>query len=184
MILAGTSNCFLIPCQHLFMDLLSLTNKMVWEFSFDFGVGPHEVETHDGGKTWADKSFNGYPMGLDITVIPYTHTFVSAIFAHLTPVTGSSYSNDFGKTWKLIDTSSDFQPGAIAFLNPLIGWAGRADSPDPDGGMYKWKYSFSLDNNAVAEDASSHSLVFFYYLFNYAMNRDNHIVTRFCLLNI
>lgn len=121
--------------------------------SFDIGVGPHEVETHDGGKTWADKSFSGYPMGLVITAIPFTHTYVSAILSGLTPVSGSSYSNDFGATWKLIDTSSNFNSFALAFLNPLIGWAGRADSQDPDGGMYKWKYHFSIDNNAINNNA-------------------------------
>jgi photosystem II stability/assembly factor-like uncharacterized protein len=115
--------------------------------SFDYGVGSHEVETHDGGKTWADKSFTGYPMGLSVTVIPSTHTFVSTIPYSVTPVAGSSYSNDYGATWKLIDSSIGFKPFSVAFLNPLVGWSGRADSPDPNGGMYKWKYQFSLDNN-------------------------------------
>jgi len=120
--------------------------------SLDFGFGTTEIETHDGGKTWADKNFTGYPMGLFITVIPSTHTFVSTMPYGVAPVTGSSYSNDFGATWKLIDSSSDFSPFAVAFLNPLIGWCGRADSPDPNGGMYKWKYNFSLGNNVIAAD--------------------------------
>jgi len=118
--------------------------------SFDGNGAPHEVETQDGGKTWADKSFTGYPMGLFITVIPSTHTFVSTIPYDITPVAGSSYSNDFGATWHLIDSSSRFRPFALAFLNPLVGWCGRGDSQDPNGGMYKWKYQFSLDNNTAA----------------------------------
>ncbi len=124
--------------------------------SFDFGDGStHEVETHDGGKTWADKNFTGNPMGFFITSVPFTHDFVSTIPGGFTPISGSSYSDDFGATWKLIDTSSDFQPGALTFLNPFVGWCGRWDSPDPNGGMYKWKYQFSLDHNAISEEAQS-----------------------------
>jgi photosystem II stability/assembly factor-like uncharacterized protein len=118
--------------------------------SFNFGGATGEVETHDGGKTWANKNVTGYPMGLAITVIPSTHTYVSAMPYGSAPVTGSSYSNDFGATWKLIDTSSNYSSFAVAFLNPLIGWSGRADSQDPNGGMYKWIYNFSLDNNDIA----------------------------------
>ena len=145
---------FPVYCQHLLMVLLLLTNKMVWVFLLTIGA-PHEVETHDGGKTWANKSFTGYPMGLCITAIPFTHTLVSTISSGFTPVSGSSYSNDYGATWKVADTSSNFNSFAVAFLNPLIGWAGRADSPDPNGGMYKWKYQFSLDNNVIADDANT-----------------------------
>ncbi len=93
-------------------------------------------------------------MGLCITAIPYTHTFVSTI-PHFVSVAGSSYSNDGGATWKIIDSSSDFNPFAVSFLNPFIGWCGGADSPDSSGGMYKWKYHFSLNNNAIAADASA-----------------------------
>ncbi len=114
-----------------------------------FDDAPHEIETHDGGKTWADKSFTGYLMGLFITVIPSTHTFVSTIKHGFTDVGGSSYSNDLGATWKLIDSSSDFNPLAVAFLSPQNGWSGRGESFDPNGGMYKWKYNFSLDNDAA-----------------------------------
>ena len=122
----------------------------------NFGVGTYEEETHDGGKTWADKSFTGYPMGLSIAAIPFTHTYVTTAPQFVnTPVTGSSYSNDFGATWKLIDSSSDFNPFTVSFLNPLVGWCGRADSQDPNGGMYRWRYQFSLDKDAVADVASS-----------------------------
>ncbi len=119
--------------------------------------GTKEIETQDGGKTWADKSFTGYPMGLFITAIPFTHTFVSTIPYGAEPVSGSSYSNDYGATWKLIDSSSDFNPFAVVFLNPLIGWAGRGHSSDINGGIYKWKYRFSLNNNA-ADEASTLSI--------------------------
>ncbi len=121
--------------------------------SFDFGVGPHEVETHDGGKTWKDKSYTGYPMGLSISVIPSTHTFVSVIPYDVTPVAGSSYSNDFGASWKLIDSSAGFRPFSVAFLDPFDGWAGRADAQDPKGGMYRWKYQFPLDNTPALASA-------------------------------
>lgn len=107
--------------------------------SFDFGVGPHEVETHDGGKTWADRSFTGYPMGGFLAVIPYTHTYVSTLPGG-TPVAGSSYSNDFGASWHLIDSGVNANHTAVAFLNAFVGWTGSADSQEPDGSMFKWKY--------------------------------------------
>ena len=123
--------------------------------SFDFGVGPHEVETHDGGITWADKSFTGYPMGGFITVIPSTHTFVSTLPYGYTPVAGSSYSNDYGATWKLVDSNINAIHSAVQFLNPKTGWTGRAETEDPTGGMFKWKYHFSLDDkNENISDAS------------------------------
>ena len=120
--------------------------------SFDFGIGTHEVETHDGGKTWADKTFSGYPMGGFITVIPGTHTYVTTIPSTLTPVTGSSYSNDFGATWKLIDSGENINHSAIAYLNPFYGWTGRSETFDDNGGAYKWKLHFSLDNNSLIAD--------------------------------
>ncbi len=133
---------------------------MAWAF-FDYGVQPHEVETHDGGKTWSSKNFTGYLMGLNITAIPYTHTFVSTIVYGYTPVAGCSYSNDYGATWNLIDSSSQFDHTKAAFLNPFIGWCGRADSqdPDPSGGMYKWKYKFSLDDDAIADGANTNNII-------------------------
>jgi photosystem II stability/assembly factor-like uncharacterized protein len=112
--------------------------------------GPEEIATHDGGLTWADKSFTGYPMGLFITVIPGTHTFVSTQPYGGIPVTGSSYSNDIGATWNLIDSGINVNHFAVAFLNPLIGWTGRGHSSYPNGGAYKWKYRFSLANSAIA----------------------------------
>ncbi len=128
--------------------------------TFDYGVGPHEIETHDGGKTWNNKSFTGYPMGLFITNIPFTHTYISSIPYSLTPVAGTSYSNDYGATWKLIDTSANLSHTAASFLNPLVGWSGRDDSQEdgsqgPNGGIYKWKLQFSLDDNAIADNAAS-----------------------------
>lgn len=120
--------------------------------------GTYEVATHDGGVTWADKTFTGYPMGFFMTVIPGTHTFVSTIPYGVTPVGGSSYSNDFGATWKLIDSSSDVNHVAVGFLNPLIGWTGRGTSYDPNGGVYKWKLHFSLGNDVIAKvDANASS---------------------------
>lgn len=126
--------------------------------SFDFGVGPHEVETHDGGKTWNDKSFTGYPMGGFITVIPYTHTFVSTLPYGLTPVTGSSYSNDYGATWNLIDSGVNASHSAVAYLNPFVGWTGRAGSADPNGGMFKWKLGFSLDDNSLTATSNDENI--------------------------
>jgi photosystem II stability/assembly factor-like uncharacterized protein len=114
--------------------------------SLNFGVGASVVETHDGGKTWADKNVTGYPMGLFLTVIPSTHTYVSTMPYYAAPVAGSSYSNDYGATWNLIDSGTNFNHFAVSFFNPLTGWSGRAESVDPKGGMFKWKYQTLLDD--------------------------------------
>ena len=155
MILASTGNSFHYLVS--FNDFAFADKQNGLGVSFDDNGAPLEVETHDGGKTWADKNFTGYPMGLFITVIPFTHTFLSTI-PHFVPVAGSSYSNDYGATWELIDTSSDFNPFAVAFLNPLIGWSGRADSPDPNGGIYKWKSRFSLDGNSITSNNNDENI--------------------------
>lgn len=127
--------------------------------SFNFGEGPNEVETHDGGKTWNNKNFTGPLMGGWITQIPYTHTLVSTLPGPgLTPVYGSSYSNDYGASWHLIDSGINALHTEAHFLSPFYGWSGRSESADPNGGTYKWKLQFSLDDNAANKDASISSI--------------------------
>lgn len=119
------------------------------------------AETHDGGKTWAEINYKGTPMGLFVTVLPGTRTYISTTPAYV-PVWGSSYSLDEGKTWNIIDSGFGKEHSAIDFLNPFYGWTGRGEVWDgsiTDGGAFKWKLKFSLDNKSlasgrIADDAS------------------------------
>lgn len=126
-------------------------NGIAVGFPFDGVNQSFEAVTHDGGETWTQKTdFTGYVMGGFVTVIPGTHTYVSTL-PGFTPVFGSSYSRDGGNSWTLIDTSVEHS--AIAFLNPFIGWTGRAETYEYEngkGGAFKWKLHFSLDNNSIA----------------------------------
>ena len=127
--------------------------------SFDEN-GPHEAVTHDGGATWTDKSFKGYPMGGFIAAIPGTHTLVTTLPGPgLTPVYGSSYSNDLGASWNLIDSGINAIHSAVAFLNPLFGWTGRTESEDPNGGMFKWKLKFSLGNFSFTANKNDNNVL-------------------------
>lgn len=124
--------------------------------SFDEN-GVHEVVTHNGGKTWNDKSYTGYLMAGWITQIPFTHTLVSTLPSGFTPVSGSSYSNDYGSTWHLIDSGINAEHTEAHFLNPFEGWTGSAGLLTSDGGVYKWKLHFSLDDKAIAANDDNNS---------------------------
>lgn len=125
-------------------------NGIAVGFPFDGINNSFEAVTHDGGKTWTEKTdFTGLVMGGFVTIIPGTHTYVSTLPGG-TPIYGSSYSRDGGKSWTLIDTGVDAHHSAVAFLNPLIGWTGRAETDDADGGTYKWKYHFSFSDDVIS----------------------------------
>ena len=110
--------------------------------------GKFVAVSNDGGKTFAKKTYSGYPMDF-ISAIPGTHTFVTTS-ACCSDVFGSSYSNDYGTTWHLIDSGASAIHTDVDFLSPLIGWTGEGFNPNATGGIYKWKLHFSLDNNAIA----------------------------------
>ncbi len=138
-------------------------NGIAVGFPFDGVNQSFEAVTHDGGETWTQKTdFTGYVMGGFITVIPGTHTYVSTL-PGFTPVYGSSYSRDGGKSWVLIDSGGlQGEHSDVAFLNPFYGWTGRAEAYDGDksGGAFKWKLHFSLDDKAIAaNDANVSSVI-------------------------
>ncbi len=94
--------------------------------------------THNGGETWKKVNYSGTPMGLYITAVPGTATFVTTS-SFATAVFGSSYSNDNGKTWTLIDSGANALHDDVKFLNSCIGWSGETTTSSSDrGGMFKW----------------------------------------------
>ncbi len=114
--------------------------------------------THNGGKSFEPISYTGIAgVGFGFfKAIPFTHTIISSFPCCTTVGSGSSYSNNYGATWHLID--SNVAHSAVDFLNPFIGWTGKfINPPDTTGGMYKWKLHFSLDDNAIADNANTSS---------------------------
>jgi photosystem II stability/assembly factor-like uncharacterized protein len=109
--------------------------------------------TTDGGITWKRVNYTGSPMGLWISSVPGTSTFVTSIG------TGTSYTNDYGKTWTLIDSNVSPNHTAVKFFNSHVGWTGTGISDaSSSGGFYKWKGSFSTlfasgDNEDKLTDA-------------------------------
>ncbi len=123
-------------------------------FDFDFSDSLHGLSTgfdnngkvyinytHDGGITWKKVDYSGSPREGFIVNVPGTSTFVSTI-------PGSSYSNDFGKTWISIDSGANANHTALNFFSSSIGWSGEDVGLDSTGGMFKWKGSFSTPSLA------------------------------------
>lgn len=129
-------------------------NGLMVGYEWSGNSDTYVAATHDGGKTWTEiNDYKGYPMGLFVTVLPGTHTYISTTPAYV-PVWGSSYSRDGGKTWNIIDSGYGKEHSAIDFLNPFYGWTGRGEVWDGgiDGGAFKWKLHFSLDTKAAAAE--------------------------------
>lgn len=150
--------------QHWKTYLFNITGKTFHGFAFTdkqngLMVGyewggtsdTYVAATHDGGKTWAEINYNGTPMGLFVTVLPGTNTYISTTPAYV-PVWGSSYSKDDGRTWHIIDSGYGKEHSAIDFLNPFVGWTGRGEVWDGgiDGGAFRWKLGFSLGDDETA----------------------------------
>ncbi|HVX25077.1 MAG TPA: T9SS type A sorting domain-containing protein [Parafilimonas sp.] len=118
--------------------------------------------SHNGGKTFEPINYTGVAgVGFGFfKAIPFTHTIISSFNCCSAVGGGTSYSNDNGVTWHLID--SNVEHTDVDFLNPFVGWTGKIYDPtnptDSTGGMFKWKLHFSLDNNAIAaNDANASS---------------------------
>ncbi|MEO5572017.1 MAG: T9SS type A sorting domain-containing protein [Bacteroidia bacterium] len=91
--------------------------------------------TADGGLTWTDV-FPAGPFFLsDMDAMPDTNIFVSA--GSSASGFGTSYSNDNGATWALIDTSISHT--GIDFANSSTGWSGEfIAAGSAAGGAYKF----------------------------------------------
>jgi len=134
------------------LDFVDMQNGIAVGAAFDGVTNSYEAVTHDGGATWTEVTPKGYVMGGFAATIPGTHTIVSTLGGPgYAPIYGSSYSNDYGKSWTLIDSGRYASHCAIAFRSPLVGWTSRDVSLDPNGGMFKWKYHISFDNTASSE---------------------------------
>lgn len=110
--------------------------------------------TSDGGENWDDAFPDGVWFPDDVAAVPgSTKTFVTS---GIKPqgLKGSSYSEDGGITWQLIDggTSGDEsgQRGTLAFLDGETGWCGGF-SDGQGGGSGIFKFSGNIGDLGVAD---------------------------------
>ena len=99
--------------------------------------------TTDGGQTWTAVAASGPCFGTGLSAVPGTPgAFVSTGQDDITfnsGVTGgSSYTLDYGLTWRAIDAQGH---GPVSFLDASTGWSGgrvvNDFVPAPIGGMWK-----------------------------------------------
>jgi hypothetical protein len=89
--------------------------------------------TDDGGTTWNQRTYSGTLFQLDIEPIPNSITLISTGSSTVSGF-GSSFSQDLGYTWTLIDTAISHT--GVDFLNESTGWSGEVASGTGTGGAY------------------------------------------------
>jgi photosystem II stability/assembly factor-like uncharacterized protein len=144
------------------VNALSPEQETVYEIAFN-DDGLHGIShvrnnsstklfsTEDGGTTWMQIATSTIPQWKQsrICSVPGTSTFVSTS-VNFGSTGGSSYTNDNGTTWTLIEATS--QKAACRFLNNTTGWAGGFFNDDPQytegGGIFKWDNLLPLNINS------------------------------------
>jgi photosystem II stability/assembly factor-like uncharacterized protein len=106
--------------------------------------------TSDGGLTWSQIPTNTIPKWKQsrICSVPGTNIFVSTS-VNTGTAKGSSFSNDNGITWNLIEAANP--KAACRFLNSSTGWSGGFFNDNPafsiSSGIYKWDNANVLEVN-------------------------------------
>jgi PKD repeat protein len=83
----------------------------------------------NGGATWTTLTTTGTISTVGLCFIEKTN------IAFTTGLTGSSYSQDGGVTWNIIDTDQHLY---VEFTNPSVGWSGWFNASSTKDGMWKW----------------------------------------------
>jgi photosystem II stability/assembly factor-like uncharacterized protein len=149
------------PISNFFFDFAFTDKLNGLANSFDDNGITEIYSTNDGGETWEQVNYSGIAMGNYIAAVPGTSAYVTTSSVY-TAVFGSSYSNDNGKTWTLIDSGANALHNDVKFLNPFIGWSGESEASSSDpGGMFKWRgflHTNSTDNAIAATKNNTTSL--------------------------
>ena len=97
-------------------------------------------KTTNSGSTWTNILTTGTVNGVGLCYVEGTSTVFT------TGATGSSYSQDDGSTWNLIDNE---QHTYVDFIDPQIGWSGWFNASATEDGMWLWSTTVTSDNEPV-----------------------------------
>ncbi len=89
--------------------------------------------TTNGGANWTQVTTTGSVFTNGLAYVPGTSIVFSTGAA--TGASGSSYSEDGGTTWNLIDTEQHLY---VDFINPSVGFSGWFNTSATQNGMWKW----------------------------------------------
>lgn len=89
-------------------------------------------ETTDAGATWNQLTTTGSVFTSSLCYVEGTNI---AFSTGASGTNGSSYSEDGGLTWNIIDTD---QHTYVEFINPSVGWSGYFTVSAVEHGIWKW----------------------------------------------
>lgn len=133
----------------------AITNSSSGNFSFSSATDGLIVDnngvvykTTNSGANWSTVSTSGpiYTQGL---------CFIEGTNTAFSTGGGSSYSQDGGTTWSLIDTEQHLY---VDFIDINTGWSGWFNQNDTTGGMWKWQ---ELDENASLTELENTNFVLY-----------------------
>ena len=99
-------------------------------------------KSNDGGATWVQQTTTG-------SVFSNSLCYIEGTDVAFTTGTGSSYSEDGGINWNIIDSD---QHTYVEFINPTVGWSGAFTVSAVQHGIWKWN---SLSTNLQADFTAS-----------------------------
>ena len=109
--------------------------------------GGQLVRTADGGATWSQVPYLGELYDYDMAAVPDAPgNFVSTGFGFGNAMAGSSFSLDYGQTWRVLDSVPHM---AVAFANANAGWTSGLNSRS----AFKWAGGLLGVKKTVAETA-------------------------------
>ncbi len=112
--------------------------------------GGNVYNTTDAGATWNPLTTTGSVFTAGLCYIEGTDI---AFTTGATGTVGSSYTNDGGTTWNIIDTQ---QHTYCEFINPSVGWSGWFNTDATTNGIWKWN---SLTSNLIPDFTASNQSV-------------------------
>ena len=108
------------------------------KYNYSSHINTYVSKTNDGGSTWNPVTVSGTLFGSQYYGLEYVPGTTSTLISMGESVNaaGSSYSNDGGNTWTLIDTT--VRHYATGFLDNTTGWCSGFNTDSVNGGIYKY----------------------------------------------